>query len=227
LGVEAIMKYVQGSVVGAIRQRLNEAHVIALQLCGRFGSGKTSLVEHLASSLHHLEGVGILSPALPEASAPVATAEEVGVWYAPGVSHFTPEIFLHLLDELPLHSLDYLFLEENRDPSCTPPMILGCHARGLLLPVTGGLHQIDQASEAILRSHFILLTHGDRRGEVAFDVDAARTIIRQINDAIPVFLLSHAEHSEWMGWLAYLEGLRREHHQIKVVEEPCPELYFG
>ena len=220
-------RHVQGSVVGAIRQRLNEAHVVALQLCGRLGSGKTSVVEHLASSLHRLEGVGILSPALPEASAPVATAEEVGVWYAPGVSHFTPDIFLSLLNELPLHSLDYLFLEENRDPSCTPPVVLGCHARGLLFPVIGGLEQIDQAGEAILRSHFILLTHGDRRNEAAFDVEAARAIVRQINDAVPVFLLSHTEHSEWMEWLGYLDGLRQQHHQVKVVEEPCPELYFG
>ncbi|MGD2062782.1 MAG: hypothetical protein PVF51_04265 [Nitrospirota bacterium] len=217
----------QGSVVGAIRQRLNEARVIALQLCGRFGSGKTSLVEHLASSLQNLEGVGILSPALPAASAPVATTDEVGVWYAPGVSHFTPEIFLHLLDELPLHALDFLFLEENRDPTCTPPRVLGCHARGLLFPVTGGLHQVEEAAEAIVRSHFILLTHGDRRDEAAFDVDAARVTIGQINDTIPVFLLSHTEHSEWMEWLAYLEGLRREHHQTKVVTEPSPEFYFG
>jgi Ni2+-binding GTPase involved in maturation of urease and hydrogenase len=218
---------VHGSVVGAIRQRLNEARVIALQLCGRFGSGKTSLVEHLASSLHRLEGVGIVSPALPEESAPVATPDEVGVWYAPGVDHFTPEIFLDLLEELPLHSLDYLFLEENRDPSCAPPQILGCHARGLLFPVTGGLHQIDQAGEAILRSHFILLTHGDLRAEAAFDVGAARSLVHQIHDAVPVFLLSHTEHSEWMEWLDYLEGLRREHHQIKVVAEPSPEFYFG
>jgi Ni2+-binding GTPase involved in maturation of urease and hydrogenase len=219
--------YVQERVVEAVRQRLDEARVIALQLCGRSGSGKTSIVEHLASSLYRLEGVGILSPALPEASAPVATPEEVGVWYAPGVSHFTPEIFLHLLDELPLHTLDFLFLEENRDPTCTPPTVLGCHARGLLFPVTSGLDPIDHASQAILRSQFILLTHGDRRAEAAFDVATARAVIHQIHDEIPVFLLSHTEHSEWMEWLAYLEGLRREQHQVKTTAEPSPEFYFG
>lgn len=219
--------HVVEGVLEQIRQRLNEHGVIALQLCGRTGSGKTSLVEHLASSLRRMKGVGVVTPALPEGIAPVASAHEVGVWRAQGVSHMTPETFLDLLGEIPLGSLDYLFLEENRDPTCTPPMVLGCHARGVLFPVVGGLQQIDEAEEAILRSHFILITQCDRREETHFDIEAARAMIHGIHASIPVFFLSHAEHSDWLEWIDYLEGLRRTHHQGHTVEEPAAELYIG
>jgi len=218
---------VEEGVVERIRRRLDENRVIALQLCGRTGSGKTSLVEHLASSLHDLEGVGVVTPALPDGTAPVATAHEVGVWRARGVSHLTPEAFLDLLGEIPLGALDFLFLEENRDPACTPPMVLGCHARGLLFTVVGGLRQIEEAVEAIHRSHFVLITQCDRRVETDFDIAAARAIIGEINDSIPVFFLSHEEHSDWLEWIAYLDGLRRAQHQHHVVAEPAAELYIG
>jgi Ni2+-binding GTPase involved in maturation of urease and hydrogenase len=214
-------------VVERIRRQLDEKNVIALQLCGRTGSGKTSLVEHLASSLHDLDGVGVVTPALPQEAAPVATVHEVGVWRAQGVSHLTPEVFLELLEEMPLGALDYLFLEENRDPSCKPPTVLGCHARGLLFPVIAGLQQIEEAAEAIQRCHFILITQCDRMMEADFDIATARAIIHEINEAIPVFFLSHEEHSDWLEWLAYLDGLRRAQHQHHVVAEPAAELYIG
>ena len=219
--------YVEEGVVERIRRQLDENRVIALQLCGCTGSGKTSLVEHLASSLHDLEGVGVVTPALPQGTAPVATVHEVGVWRAHGVSHLTPEVLLDLLGEIPLGALDYLFLEENRDPASTPPMVLGCHARGLLFPVVGGLQAIMDAVEAIRESHFILITQCDRRDETEFDMDAARAIIREINDSIPVFFLSHEEHSDWLEWIAYLDGLRRAQNQRHVVAEPLAELYIG
>jgi len=219
--------YVEEGVVERIRRQLDENRVIALQLCGCTGSGKTSLVEHLASSLHDLEGVGVVTPALPQGTAPVATVHEVGVWRAQGVSHLTPEVLLDLLGEIPLGALDYLFLEENRDPASTPPMVLGCHARGLLFPVVGGLRPITEAAEAIRDSHFILITQCDRRDETEFDMDAARAIIRAINDSIPVFRLSHEEHSDWLEWIAYLDGLRRAQYQRHAVAEPLAELYIG
>jgi len=219
--------YVEEGIVERIRRQLDENRVIALQLCGRTGSGKTSLVEHLASSLHDLEGVGVVTPALPEGTAPVATVHEVGVWRAQGVTHLTPEAFLDLLAEIPLGALDFLFLEENRDPACTPPTVLGCHARGLLFPVGGGVRQIEEATEAIQRSHFILITQCDLRVETEFDIAAARSVIRNINDSIPVFFLSHEEHSDWLEWIAYLDGLRRAQGQRHVVAEPLAELYIG
>jgi len=219
--------YVDERVVARIRRQLDDHRVIALQLCGCTGSGKTSLVEHLASSLHDLEGVGVVTPALGPGMAPVATVHEVGVWRAEGVSHLTPEVFLELLEEIPLGALDYLFLEENRDPATTPPMVLGCHARGLLFPVINGLQPIEEAAEAIHVSHFILITQCDRRVETDFDLTAARAIIREIDDSIPVFFLSHEEHSDWLEWIAYLDGLRRAQYQRHVVVEPAAELYIG
>ena len=111
--------------------------------------------------------------------------------------------------------------------ACTPPKVLGCHARGLLFPVIGGLEPIEEAAEAIHASHFILITQCDRRLESDFDLDKARAIIREINEAIPGFFLSHTEHSEWLQWIDYLEGLRLTQRHGHVVEEPAAELYIG
>lgn len=210
-----------------VRERLTTTRVIGVQLCGRWGSGKTSLVEHVAASVGCVHRIGMVTPALPSTLTPAPTLDEVGIWHLTKGSELTAEGVLDLVTEMPLASLDFLFMEANLDPACHPPHDLGCHARGLVVAVSGGASQIIEAHEAIHRCHFVLFTQIDLKQEAHFDVSTARAMVHEIQDNVPVFLVSHSQHSEWLEWLSYLEELRRTHLPDRREEPPSSDLYLG
>jgi len=191
-----------------VRARLTAARTVAIQLCGRPGVGKTTVVDRLATSLTHLEAVGMVTPALARTDPASVTPEEARIWKVGGVDHLVAENLLALLDHLPLHDLDYLFVEENRDPTSRSPSDLGCHARAVVLSASGGAGQVDEAAKAIRRAHFVLFTQGDQAISSLPEMHEACRRVRAVAE-IPTFILSHRQHSEWMEWIAFLHDLRR------------------
>jgi len=209
-----------------IRRRLDAQAVVAIEICGRIGAGKTTVVEDLSAAIGRVHRVGVVTPGLPAGVVPSVIAGEVGVWPVEGFSRLAPAQLRDALRSIPLASLDYLLVEQNRDPSCGAPVLLGCHARGVVLPASGGLDQIDEVPLAIREADFVLFTHEDV-GSPDFDHDAARARVRQIEAEIPIFFLSHGEHSDWPEWLAYLERLRREQLHPPTDDGPPSEIYLG
>ena len=193
-----------------VRARLTAACTVAIQLCGRPGVGKTTVVDRLATSLTHLDAVGMVTPALARTDPASVTPEEARIWKVGGVDHLAAEDLLALLDHLPLHRLDYLFVEENCDPVSRPPSDLGCHARAVVLSASGGAAQVEAAAEAIRCSHFVLFTQGDRADTDASETREVCRRVRAVAD-VPIFVLSHKQHSEWMEWIAFLHDFRRRH----------------
>ena len=216
----------QESIRQEIRRRLDAQRVVAVEICGRLGTGKTTIVEDMSAALGRVRRVGVVTPGLPREVVPTAVPEEVGVWPVEGVSRLMPAMLLDALDRVPLSALDYLFVEQNRDPTCGAPVLLGCHARGVVLPAGGGLDQIDEVPLAIHKADFVLFTQV-HLGAPGFDHDAARARVRQIEAQIPVFFLSHGEHSDWAEWLSYLERLRQERLHPPPEEGPSSDAYLG
>ena len=193
-----------------VRARLTAASTVAIQLCGRPGVGKTTVVDRLATSLTHLDAVGMVTPALARSDLSSVTPEEARIWKVGGVDHLAAEDLLALLDRLPLQRLDYLFVEENRDPTSRSPMDLGCHARAVVLSAGSGAGQVDEAAKAIRCAHFVLFTQGDQADASLSEMREACRRVRAVAE-IPTFILSHRQHSEWMEWIAFLHDLRRRH----------------
>ncbi len=193
-----------------VRARLTAAFTVAIQLWGRPGVGKTTVVDRLAASLTNLEAVGMVTPALARSDPASVTPEEARIWKVEGVDHLTADDLLALLDRLPLHRLDYLFVEENRDPTSRSPSDLGCHARAVVLPAGGRAGEIDEAAKAIRRAHCVLFTQGDRTDVASHEMREACRRVRSVAD-VPTFILSHRQHSEWMEWISFLHDLRRHH----------------
>jgi Ni2+-binding GTPase involved in maturation of urease and hydrogenase len=216
----------QETIRQEVRRRLDAQQVLAIEICGRLGAGKTTVVEDLSAALGRIHRVGVVSPGLPSEVVPSPVANQVGVWPVEGVSRLMPAMLLDALDRIPLSSLDYLFVEQNRDPTCGAPVLLGCHARGVVLPASGGLDQIDEVPLAIHAADFVIFTQDDL-GAPGFDHDAARARVRQIEAEIPIYFLSHGEHADWGEWLAYLERLRQQHLHPPTGEGPSSEIYLG
>ena len=209
-----------------IRRRLDAQGVVAIEICGRLGAGKTTVVEDLSVAIGQVHRVAVVTPGLPAAVVPSPIPAEVGVWPVEGVSRLMPAQLLDVLDGIPLASLDYLLVEQNRDPTCGVPVLLGCHARGVVLPASGGLAQIEEVPLAIHKADFVLFTQDDL-GPADFDHDAARARVRELEAEIPIFFLSHGEHGDWTEWLAYLERLRRERLHPPAEGGSAPEIYLG
>lgn len=216
----------QETIRQEIRRRLDAQRVVAIEICGRLGAGKTTVVEDLAVALGRAHRVGVVIPGLPSEGVPSAIAEEVGIWPVDGVSRLAPSMLLDALDRIPLASLDYLFVEQNRDPTCGAPVLLGCHARGVVLPASGGLDQIDEVPQAIHNADFVLFTQEDLKAP-GFDHGTARARVGRIEAEIPIFFLSHGEHSDWTEWLAYLERLQQEHLRPAADAGPSSDNYLG
>ncbi|RMF78949.1 MAG: hypothetical protein D6739_11375, partial [Nitrospirae bacterium] len=180
----------------AVRERLGEAGTVAVQLYGRPGAGKSTLVDRLAASLARLEAVGLVTPA---AHAP--RLEEARGWCLGTGERVTAEGLLDLVERLPLGRLDFLFVEVECDTACTPPVDVGCHARTVVLPAPGGLGEIDRAAAAIREADFVLLTQGDRVAAGQASLQAARERVAAIAP-VPTFVLSLFQHSDWMEWIA-------------------------
>lgn len=193
-----------------VRARLTAASTVGIQLYGRPGVGKTTVVDRLAVSLTNLEAVGMVTSALARSDPASVTPEEARIWKVEGVDHLTADDLLLLLDRLPLHRLDYLFVEENRDSICRSPSDLGCHARAVVLSAGGPPGEIDEAAKAIRRAHCVLFTQGDRTDVASHEIREACRRVRSVAE-IPTFILSHKQHSEWMEWISFLHDLRRRH----------------
>jgi len=219
------MQTTRRTAAEAVRARLTAACTVAIQLCGRPGVGKTTVVDRLATSLTHLEAVGMVTPALARTDPASVTPEEARIWKVEGVDHLTAEDLLALLDRLPLHRLDYLFVEENRDPIDCSPCDLGCHARAVVMSAEGGPGAIDEAAEAIRHAHCVLFTQGDRTNLVSHKMGEACRRVQAVGE-VPTFILSHRQHSEWMEWIAFLHDLRRRNlHRHDVGSETA--IFFG
>jgi len=219
------MKMSPRTAAEEVRERLTAASTVAIQLCGRPGVGKTTVVDRLTASLTHLEAVGMVTPALGRTDPTSVTPEEARIWKAEGIDHLTAEDLLDLLDRLPLNRLDYLFVEENRDPICRPPSDLGCHARAVVLAAGGGVGQVEEAAKAIRRAHFVLFTQGDQAVASPTEMREACRRVRSVAE-IPTFILSHEQHSEWMEWIAFLHDLRRRHLHHHDAESDTA-IFFG
>jgi len=204
------MKTNPRTAAGKVRERLTAASTVAIQLYGRPGVGKTTVIDRLAASLARLDAVGMVTAALGRTDAASVSPEEARIWKVEGVDHLTAEDLLALLDRLSLDRLDYLFVEENRDPTTLPPSDLGCHARAVVLAASGGAGQVEEAAKAIRRAHFVLFTQGDQADVPAFEIHEVCRRVRAVAD-VPTFILSQEQHSEWMEWITFLANLRRRH----------------
>ncbi|RMF77817.1 MAG: hypothetical protein D6739_12410 [Nitrospirae bacterium] len=193
---------------------------MGVQLYGRPGAGKSTLVDRLAASLSRLEAVGLVTPA-----ARPPRLEEARGWCLREGARITAEGLLRLVERLPLGRLDFLFVEVECDTACTPPVDVGCHARTVVLPAPGGLGEIERAAAAIREADFVLLTQGDRVAAGAAVVAAARARVAAIAP-VPAFVLSLFQHSDWMEWIAYLERLRSRHLRPRSEAVPA-DLFLG
>ena len=192
----------------------NRAHfeadgVVALNIMGSPGSGKTAILEATARTLSDRRRIGAIS-------ADLATERDADRLRAAGVPslgittgtacHLDAEMIHHALHDAPFGALDYLFIENVGNLVCPAIYDLGQSANVIVLSVTEGEDKplkypvMFRAADLVLISKIDLLPHLEIEFEVL--LDALGRVMPEKN-VIPISARTGAGLSDWIRWLEH------------------------
>ena len=194
--------------------RHNRAHfqadgVLALNVMGSPGSGKTAILEATAHALSDRRRIGAIS-------ADLATERDADRLRAAGVPslgittgtacHLDAEMIHQALHDAPFGALDYLFIENVGNLVCPAVYDLGQSANVIVLSVTEGEDKplkypvMFRGADLVLVSKVDLLPHLDVEFEAI--LDALRRVMPDAN-VIPISARTGAGLGDWIRWLEY------------------------
>jgi hydrogenase nickel incorporation protein HypB len=217
------------------RQHFRERHVVAVNLMGSPGAGKTAVLEATARRLNGQQRLGALAGDL-------ATERDAERLRAAGITaksittgsacHLDAEMVHHGLHHFPWRELDYLFIENVGNLVCPAIYDLGQAANVVALAVTEGDDKPLKYPVMFRKADLVLITKidllpylSDVRLETIADA-LARVMPR------PLYFPVSARTGEGMDrWLAWLEGVKLTHGPGRVAEgvpvreaSPMPQL---
>lgn len=171
------------------RALLNEAGVMAINVLGGAGCGKTTLLEGIIPRLSREFSVAVLEGDI----ATTRDAERIASLGVPvvqlltdGACHLSATLVYHGLDRLELDALDLLFIENVGNPICPANFDLGEHGRLAVLSVTEGDDKpykypyLFKTANRVVISKLDLLPHCD------FDLDRAMAGIHALGPEKPI-----------------------------------------
>lgn len=202
------------------RQRLDAAHVVAINLMSSPGAGKTAILERTfarldAGRIGVIEGdieTSIDADRLAAAGARVSllnTANGFG-----GECHLDAPMVANALDRLDLDGLDMVFVENVGNLVCPAEFDVGAHHSAMVASVTEGEEKplkypvMFRASEVVLVNKVDLLPYLD------FDLALFERNLAQVNPAATVIRLSARTGEGLDAWLDWIRS------RITVTSDP-------
>ena len=196
------------------REHFEEAGVLAINLMGSPGSGKTALLEATARAAG-----GRLR--LSAVSGDLATERDADRLSAAGINakaittgsacHLDANLLHRALHDLDWHDADILFVENVGNLVCPAVYDLGEAARVVALSVTEGEDKPLKYPVMFHKADLVIVTKADLLPHLEVDMDALRDALGRVMPDPQVLVVS-AKTGEgiyrWLGWLAS----RRPHH---------------
>ena len=190
------------------REHFEAAGVLAVNLMGSPGSGKTALLEATAKAW---QGEGQLAAM----SGDLATDRDAARLTAAGIEsksittgsacHLDAEMVHKALHELDWRSADLLFIENVGNLVCPAIYDLGQAANVVTLAVTEGEDKPLKYPVMFRNADLVLLTKADLLPHLDVDVEAIRDALAKTMpevELIQVSATSGAGVAEWLAWLA-------------------------
>jgi hydrogenase nickel incorporation protein HypB len=199
------------------REHFRDRHVVAINLMGSPGAGKTAVLETTARMLEGRQRLGALAGDL-------ATDNDADRLRAAGIiaKSITTGSACHLdaamvhrgLHDLPWHAVDYLFIENVGNLVCPAVYDLGQKANVVALSVTEGVDKPLKYPVMFLKADLVLITKIDllpHLPEIRIEAIAdalARVMPRP--EFLPVSARTGAGMDRWIEWLSRVHRPRRE-----------------
>jgi hydrogenase nickel incorporation protein HypB len=195
-----------------LREHFIEAGVVAINLMGSPGSGKTAVLERTALGFGERYRLGAVSGDLATDND-ARRLRAAGIVAAPittgSACHLDAKLVHDALHHMPWRELDIFFIENVGNLVCPAIYDLGQAANVVALSVTEGEDKPLKYPVMFRRADLVLLTKIDLLPHLDVDVRAIRGALAHVMPDPRVIAVS-GKTGEGIGeWLAWLEALRR------------------
>ena len=191
------------------REHFQEAGVLALNLMGSPGSGKTAVLEATARRLRTHLRLGAMS-------ADLATERDAERLARAGIPacHLDADLVHHGLHKLPWRDLDVLFVENVGNLVCPAVYDLGQAANVVVLSIAEGEDKPLKYPVMFRRADLVLLSKMDLLPHLEVDLSALEDALARVMP-VPRVLRVSARTGEgldaWIAWLLERRAAMRAH----------------
>jgi len=192
------------------RNLFKEKGLVALNIIGSPGCGKTSILEYTASHFDHPFAViiGDVKTALDsdriiKSGHPYAYAIETG-----GGCHLTPGMINDKFKEIESKKIEYLFIENVGNLVCPSSFDLGEDMKVAVLSVPEGDEKVRKYPSLFLRAAAVIINKVDLLGLMDYDIEQVKKDCLAHNPQVKIFETSTKTGSgfpQWFEFLAYLK----------------------
>lgn len=198
-------------LASAVRQRLAENGVPALNLVSSPGSGKTSLLERtldvLGSTLRLAVVTGDVQTQNDADRLAARTDRLVQAVVTGGACHMDARQIATALDEVDLSDTDLLFVENVGNLVCPASWDLGENAKVVIFSVTEGEDKPLKYPRMFERSEYCVINKIDLLPYLPFELERAVQCARQVNPGLRFFFTSALTGEGMEGWYEFLVRL--------------------
>lgn len=190
------------------RNNLDKHGITAFNIMGAIGSGKTLLIEKTIERLGKNFRIGAMAGDVV-ARIDAARFEKYGI---PTIGlntgkecHLDAHLVEHGLSELPLDSLDILFIENVGNLICPSDYELGEHKRAVVVSVSEGDDIVEKHPVIFSTADLIIVNKIDIAEAVNADADKMVKDARTINPRIDVLKMSLKTGEGFEDWIDFVK----------------------
>jgi len=179
-------------VAAEIREKLEGAGVLVVNLLSSPGSGKTTLLERLAEAMHAEHRIAVIEGDIEtERDAERIRKKGVPAWQITtgGACHLEAKAVGRLIPEIPVGT-GYLFIENVGNLVCPASYDLGERLRCVLLSTPEGDDKPKKYPKAFASADCLIITKADLLAHLPFDLERAEAEALDINPRLRVFVTS-------------------------------------
>ena len=170
-----------------------EHGIIAIDIMGSVGTGKTQLIEALCDKLKAKYRILMVAGDL----ATTIDADRVAAHGVDTVQintgtacHLDARMIRVAMDKIDLSKYDILFIENVGNLICPAGYSLGVDKKVVVVSVTEGPYMVRKHPLTIKRSDMVVINKTDLAEAIGFDVDSLVSDVREVDAKLPVFKVS-------------------------------------
>jgi hydrogenase nickel incorporation protein HypB len=179
-------------VAAEIRETLEAAGVLVVNLLSSPGSGKTTLLERLAEAMHAEHKIAVIEGDIEtERDAERLRKKGVPAWQITtgGACHLEAKTVGRLIPEIPAGT-GFLFIENVGNLVCPASYDLGERLRCVLLSTPEGDDKPKKYPKAFATADCLVITKTDLLAHLPFDLERAQAEALDINPRLRIFVTS-------------------------------------
>lgn len=198
------------------RETFKEHPTLVINVMSSPGAGKTTLLEETIKELSNKFQIAVIEGDL----ATERDAERIrslGIQTVQintvGGCHLDARMIAKILPEFDLASIDILFIENIGNLVCPSGYDLGQDYKVVVLSVPEGNDKIPKYPVMFKRTHMTIINKIDLLPYVSFDLEEARSDLKEINPQAHLIALSAKTGEGMEGWIHWIEEAYRNEKQ--------------